>query len=145
VQYLERTFPNAQIRHAGAVNLSLLQRLNVMRNTDVHLLLHNGYVEISALKENNILFYNVFEISGTEDVLYYLLFTMEQFGLDPQVTRVAFSGEKNYDDPLIKALKKYIKHFSFSVHDNSINMTGELSTLPSHFYFTLLNQHLCEL
>jgi len=145
LQYLERTFPNAQIRHAGAINLSLMHRLHALQNADVHLLLHNGYVEISARRGNSILFYNVFEISGTEDVLYYLLFTMEQFGLDPQIARVAFSGQKNYDDPLIKAMKKYIRNFSFSVHDNSLKMTGEISSLPSHYYFTLLNQHLCEL
>ena len=88
---------------------------------------------------------SVFNFSNNEDILYYLLFTMEQFELNPLHAKLVIAAQIPASNELITSIKKYVKHVSFCVHNNSLNLTGDLLQLPQHYYFTLLNQHSCEL
>jgi hypothetical protein len=145
VNYLEKTFTNASIRHAGAVNLSLFFSQHSLAQAQVFLNIGDGCMELCIKENNELLFYNLFQFETNEDVLYYLLFTMEQFRQDPLQVKLAVAGERPPDDELLKSLKKYIRQVSFCVHDPSVQLNGDLKQLPQHYYFTLLNQHLCEL
>lgn len=143
IQVIEKVFSNAVIRHAGAINNTLLFSNHSLINTNLFLAVSDGFIEIAAKEKNELLFYNVFNYENNEDVLYYLLFMMEQFNLNPLQIRLSISGELTTDDALILSIKKYIKQVNFSVHNPEIKLEGELQILPKHFYFTLLNQHLC--
>jgi hypothetical protein len=70
---------------------------------------------------------------------------MEQLNLNPLNTRLVIAAQRGVNDELIKSIRKYVKQVNFCVSDPSIKLTSEMSALPSHHYFTLLNQHLCEL
>jgi hypothetical protein len=74
------------------------------------LIINDGLIEIAAKSNNNLLFYNVFSFENNEDVLYYLLFMMEQFSLNPLSTRLLIGGQVQTNDSLIISIKKYIKH-----------------------------------
>jgi hypothetical protein len=142
---LESTFRNISIRHAGATSINLLLNHHSLQNTKLFLNIHDSCMEL-ALKENNILvFYNNFRYENNEDVLYYLLFTMEQFELNPSYIKLSIGGQVDISDDLVKSIKSYVKQVSFCVHHSSIKLDGDLASLPHQYYFTLLNQHLCEL
>jgi len=143
--YLERVFPNAAMRHNAAVSINLLFNHHSFNNTNVFLHLDDDYFELAIKKHQSLLFYNVFSFNSNEDILYYLLFTLEQFSIDPQTTKLAIAGQRSTQDELILTLKKYIQHVAFCVTDASVKKGGTLTNLPQHYYFTLLNQHLCEL
>jgi hypothetical protein len=145
VAYLERTFPNASLRHLGAVSISLFFSQHSFLNSDLYLGIGDGYIELAAKQKNELQFYNVFNYSNNEDILYYLLFAMEQLNLNPLNTRLVIAAQRGVNDELIKSIRKYVKQVNFCVSDPSIKLTSEMSALPSHHYFTLLNQHLCEL
>jgi len=70
---------------------------------------------------------------------------VEQFALDPHAVFLAIAGEQPADDLLVKSIRRYVKHVDFCVTDPSVRLKGELLVLPQHYYFTLLNQHLCAL
>jgi hypothetical protein len=142
---LERVFPNASIRHAGAATVSLLFSQHSLVNSTLYLNVEEGFIELAAKDKNNLLFYNVFHYESNEDILYYLLFMMEQFSLNPLHIKLSIAGQRPVSDDLFKSIKKYIKQVHFCVFDPSINLNGDMSALPGHYYFTLLNQHLCEL
>jgi len=139
-QYLEKTFPIAFIRHAGAVTLSLFNTLSNFNNYDLFLNINFASIEIAVKQKNNLQFYNVFNYQTNEDIIYFLLFTLEQLNLNPLLVKIAIAGQIETTDALIVSLKKYIKHISFYVKENSV-----LNNIPNHYYFTVLNQHLCEL
>jgi len=143
--YLERTFSNASIKHAGAVTINLLFSQHALKSCNLFLNIHDDVIELAAKETNNLLFYNVFNYSTSEDILYYLLFMMEQFALNPLYARLCIGGQKPAGDELIQNIKKYIKQVDLCVPDPSVTLEGELGQLPKHYYFTLLNQHLCEL
>jgi len=145
ISYFEKTFPNISVRHLGAVSIDLFFSQHSLKNANLYLNIADGYIEIAAKQKNDLLFYNVFNFENNEDILYYLLFTMEQFQLNPLHVRLSLAAQRDASDELVKSLKKYIKQVDFCVTDASINLNGELSSLPKHYYFTLLNQHLCEL
>ncbi|MBL7933154.1 MAG: DUF3822 family protein [Bacteroidia bacterium] len=142
---IERLFPNVSIRHAGAINISLLFSHHTLALANIFLNVSEGFIELAARENKNLLFYNIFSYSTNEDILYYLLFMMEQFNLNPIQVRLAIAGERPVQDELFVSIKKYIKNVNFCVHDKSIHLGEGLSSLPDHHYFTLLNQHLCEL
>jgi len=145
INYFERTFPNVSIRHLGAVSIDLFFSQHSLKSNNLYLNIGDGYIELAAKQKTELLFYNVFNYENNEDILYYLLFTMEQFDLNPLYVRLSLAGQRNLPDDLIINIKKYIKQVEFCVTDPSVNLNGELSKLPQHYYFTLLNQHLCEL
>ncbi len=142
-QVLEKIFSHAIIKHAGAINNELFFSNHSLVNANLFLTVNDGLIEIAAKEKNDLLFYNVFNYENNEDILYYLLFMMEQFNLNPLQIKVLISGQLATDDSLILSIKKYIKQVNFVVHNPDIKLEDELQTLPKHYYFTLLNQHLC--
>lgn len=143
VNYLEKTFNNSSIRPAGWVTLNLLFTQHSLAGTGLFLNLHDDLMELCAVKEGAVLFYNVFRYVTNEDILYYLLFTIEQSGLSPKDLRLAIACQRPVTDPLIESIKRYIPHLRFCVGQPDLEMKGAAATLPQHYYFTLLNQHLC--
>lgn len=143
IQMLEKSFTNAAIRHAGGVLSDLLFSNASLKNCDLFLNFNKGVFELGA-KENNILiYYNVFNYESNEDVLYYLLFMMEQYKLNPLTCRLVVAGQINSNDELFKAFKKYIKQVNFAVNNNAFSSAFSELKLPDHFFFSLVNQHLC--
>jgi len=143
--FIERTFPGASLRHCGAVALSLFFSQHSLLHKDLYLSVSDGMIELMAKQNNELLFYNNYNYNTNEDILYYLLFAMEQFRLDPLLVKLVVSGQRELSDELVLTIKKYVKQVSFAVQHPGIDLRGDLSKLPGHFYFTLLNQHLCEL
>lgn len=141
----EKTFPNASIRHSGAVLINLMFGQHSLIGSDLFLNILDGFIEIGIKEKNKFLFYNVFNFDSDEDVLYYLLFTMEQFNLNPLLVKLTVASQLSVTDELINNIKKYIKHLHFCIADKEIQLKEEISKLPQHYYFTVLNQHLCEL
>ncbi len=145
VGLLEKTFPNASIRHSGAVLINLMFGQHSLIGSDLFLNILDGFIEIGIKEKNKFLFYNVFNFDSDEDILYYLLFTMEQFNLNPLLVKLIVASQLSVTDELKNNIKKYIKHLNFCIADKDIQLKEDISKLPQHYYFTVLNQHLCEL
>jgi len=141
---LERSFKNASFRHAGAVAVNLLFNNRSLKKCDLLLNFNESVFELLAKNDAGLLYYNIFNFDNKEDVLYYLLFMMEQFELAPDKAKLVIAGQLEAESELCKEIKKYVKNISFAVNDLQLNKAEDLK-IPNHFYFTLLNQHLCEL
>jgi hypothetical protein len=141
---LERHFPGAAIRHSGAVSINLFFSQHSLTSADLFLNIVGNQMELMARKNSQLLFYNIFKHQSEEDILYYLLFAMEQFGFEPSRTQLAVAGDRMAIDPLFTSISRYVRHLSFCAQDASLSLKGEFAKLPSHAYFHLLNQHLCE-
>ena len=145
ISTIESAFQSCSTKHAGAVAINLCASHHSLLNLDLFLNVQDSTFEI-VFKENNVLkFYNSLRFENNEDVLYYLLFTMEQFGLNPMHVKLGIAGQVEANGELAKSIKRYIKNVQFCAFHPSIQLDKDLASLPNHFYFTLLNQHLCEL
>lgn len=141
---LDKLFPSHNLKHIGYSTVKLFFNHFQLKNADLFLNIHNGQTEIVIKKDKKPLLYNVYNTLSDEDILYYLLFSIEQFNLNPANIRVAVAANRETSSELFVAIKKYIKNVEFAVSDKLIIRKEELEKLPHHFYFTTLNRLLCE-
>lgn len=142
LNFIEKTFSGCKINHAGASSIDLFLRLASLKNSDVFLIVHSSTIELLIKREQELLFYNVFKWGSNEDVLYFLLFSLEQFQLNPATARLLIAANLPTSNELFTLIKKHIKSINFI---SSKVITKPSEQLANHYYFTLLNQHLCEL
>ena len=57
-------------------------------------------------------FYNTFEFVSREDIIYYILFTVDQLNLNPEETPIVISGKISKEDEYYKIIYKYIRNVS---------------------------------
>ncbi len=141
---IDKTFPNHNFKHIGYSSLKLFFTHFQLKNADMFLNIHNGQAELLIKKDWQTALYNVFKTQSDEDILYYLLFSIEQFDLDPQNLKIFISANLETGNPLFNAIKKYINHVDFTVSDKLIIRKEAFEQLPHHYYFSALNRLLCE-
>jgi hypothetical protein len=141
---LDKTFPHHQLQHSGACLINLFFTHFQLKKANVLLSIREKQIELVIKKDKQLLLYNIFDIKTNEDILYYLLFSIEQFKLDPVTLQLAISANRETNDELFDAVKKYIRHVNFAVTDKVIQRKEVFETLPHHFYFSLLNRPVCE-
>lgn len=140
--FLEKTFNTAKIEHAGAVSADLFLKSALLKKSDVFLNIHDHVIELMVKRDKDLLFYNIFKWDSNEDILYFLLFSIEQFQLDQSTLLLSIAANLPTSHTLFELMKKYIRHIQF-VSSKAIDVPVE--NLPNHYYFNLLNYHLCEL
>ncbi|MGZ3930340.1 MAG: DUF3822 family protein [Bacteroidia bacterium] len=141
---LDKLFPKHDLKHSGYSSIGLFFTHFQLKNADVFLNIHAQNIELLIKKEKQLLLYNQFRVNSDEDILYYLLFSMEQFNLNPLTVKLSVAANRETGDELFKAIKKYIKQVNFVVSDKLIERKDVFESIPHHFYFTLLNRVLCE-
>lgn len=139
--FIEKTFNTAKISHSGASSIDLFLKLSLFKNANVLLNVHSKLIELVIKNDNELLFYNVFKWDSNEDILYFLLFSIEQFQLNNNTLKLYVAANKASNSELFMLIKKYIRSVNF-VNSKSIDIPVE--NLPNHYYFNILNKHLCE-
>lgn len=73
-----------------------------------------NHFELVIIEKGKLLFANSFEYETSEDFLYYLLFTAEQLGMDPEDFELVLCGNISNDAEAYKLAWNYIKNISFA-------------------------------
>lgn len=141
---LDKLFPSHQLKHIGYSTIKLFFNHFQLKNSDLFLNVHNGQTEIIIKKDKQPLMYNVYSTLNDEDILYYLLFSIEQFNLNTISMKLSIAANIPTSASLFTAIKKYIRNTEFAVSDKLIIRKEELEKLPHHYYFNTLNRILCE-
>lgn len=139
---LDRLFPNHHLRHTGSVLAKLLLQSDELAGEQVLLNIDQGSLFITA-KKNGLQLCNHYQVQTDEDILYYVLFVLEQFELNPATVKVSLAGNIETDSSLSKALKRYIRNIRF-VNGSRLIRREDIASLPHHYYYTLLNRPFCE-
>lgn len=140
-QGIERLFNTVRFYHVGIASIQFQPKL---ATPSLYLLLvvHENGIEITVKENNQLLFYNYFEVQSNDDILYYTLYTAEQLNMDVKVHPVYIAMNQTTDADLTKLLTKYIKQIHF-ITTSSVNMNEVFTSLPSHYFFSLKQLHTC--
>jgi hypothetical protein len=139
----DQTFPNHHIKHSLCVLSQLMMNSKDLLSEDVLLTIHESRIEFVVKNNHQLLIANQFSVKTEQDVLYYLLFLLEQYQLAPSTVNVCLIGNINSTSEVYVMLKKYVKHIRFaSGHKNLIY--SEIEGAPQHYNYTLLNRLFCE-
>jgi len=137
-------FPNHIWKHDSSILIeSLLHQFKLQEGNQIYLSIQNTYFELIVLDGKKLKFFNNFAYKSASDLLYYLLFTCEQMGLNPDKIPLIISGEIEKESEVYKSLYKYIRNISFINRNPNYEYSFVFDEIKNHYYYKLLNQHLC--
>jgi hypothetical protein len=147
-QELERCFnkqfPNHQWKHHSSIFIeSLLQQFKLQEEAKIYISVQNKDFEIVVLEGKKLKFYNGYTYRTAEDLIYYLLFACEQLELNPDQIPLIITGEIEEDSEVYKTLYKYIRNIRFIKRNPNYQYSFILDEVKEHYYYKLLNLHLC--
>lgn len=140
-----KIFPDSILRSATTVFIKGVLRQNSQFITrQVFINMHNKYFEIAAIQGLRLQYLNAFRYSAPSDVLYYVVFILEQLGLVPSEQDIILMGDIAEDSVIIEQLKMYCASVHFTEIPAGIEFGETFKDHNLYRYFTLLNMHLCE-
>ncbi len=110
----------------------------------VYLNVWGGFFDLAVLQDGKLLYFNTFRQQSAEDLLYYVIFVLEQLGLVPGEEKITLLGDITADSPEFKLLYQYIQSLEFAGKNIEAEFSPFLSDVPFHKYFTLFNLPFCE-
>ena len=140
---LDLIFPNHQLKHTLTVLSKLMLQTEELIKEAVILQIHSNYIEVIVKQDQKLVLANQFTITTHEDILYFVLFILEQYQLNPLTANITIIGNVDVTSGLIIALKKYIKNIRLGLGHKTINWSN-INGMPQHFNYTILNRLFCE-
>jgi hypothetical protein len=140
---LDQIFPHHQLRHTLTVLSKLMLVSEELVKEQIVLAIHANHMEVVVKQEQKLVLANQYPAKTQEDILYYVLFILEQYQLNPLTANITITGNVDSNSELISSLKKYIKNIHLALGNKSINWSSVTGT-PQHFNYTLINRLFCE-
>jgi len=137
--YIYERFGSFTYKHFSTVLIESLKKIedDSIINQKVYINVGDLHFEIISFTKGKLVLYNTFVYTTKEDFIYYLLFTIEQLRLNPEVLELIFLGEISETNPLYKIAYKYIRNISFGQRLDDYKYENPL--VNAHSQFTILN------
>lgn len=140
-----QTFPSAKISHTATSMLNIFFYHPILIHSKIWANVHPNYIEIIAKNNKQFLFYNTFDIQTSLDILYYLLFCLEQMNLQPKDTDVYLSGNISAEHSIFQLIPKYFHSTQIVHHHPKLHILPLHPSIISNYHFITFNHHLCVL
>jgi hypothetical protein len=96
------------------------------------------------LNERKLQLLNSYNCKTDEDVLYFLVFAIEQMGLNPETVELHLSGMIERDSNLHILINKYVRNVRLMNRNDDFKYCYAFERIEGHQFFNLLNLNLCE-
>jgi hypothetical protein len=144
-EYCEKLFPGSWLHNAPAVFVKgVLHKYSKIIARQVFINIHRGYFEIALIQGSRLLYLNAFRYTSHSDVLYYVIFVLEQLGFVPSEEKITLMGEISGSEIVCSQLKMYCASICFAELPEGIEFGDAFSGIALHQYFTLINIPECE-
>lgn len=142
VSFLSKKFKSIRFTHpvASLIELNLLRHPN---ETMLSLHLYQESFEIYCQIEGQFNYINSFKYTASEDVVYYLLYVMEQLNIDRENCPTYVYGELEPQSELYTMLFTYIRNVHFGERNQHIHYSSVLQEVKAHHHYSLFSQYLC--
>jgi hypothetical protein len=142
--WLISAFPHGQIHHMTTAMADYLLWAHRGNNEDIITVqVYPAYAEIIVNCGKNLNLLNRFEYSTAEELVYYILFIMEQLQLNPDHVPVVFAGTISAPDQAYQLSCKYIRNVSFALLPDLVTGAEVLEDIPAHTCFHIFCQQIC--
>ncbi len=109
----------------------------------VYLNISSKAVDIIIAQDQHIEYCNVFNYNSSDDLLYYLMFVLNEFSLSPNQTKVVLWGDIDQTSIQFAKLYKYIRYLSLGKRPKSLKLGYVFDELYDHQFFDLYNLIHC--
>lgn len=143
---IEKFFPGAAVYHHSTSTIQSLYLKYMNQENDRQLFVNTGKsrLDILRLQGKKLEYFNSFRYNTAEDFMYYLIFVVEQLGLNPESVELMMVGEIDRHSTLSDLILKYIRNVQFIKRNEELRYSFVFDQLPGHYYYNLLNASLCE-
>jgi hypothetical protein len=143
---VEQYFSTAQTIHYSSALIQPIYLKNMNRENDQLLYVNvaASRVDIMRIKGKKLDYFNSFRYNTSEDLIYFIIFVVEQLGLNPESADLMMMGEVDKHSSITDLVMKYIRNVSFAKRNDEFRYSFVFDQLPGHYYFNLLNASLCE-
>lgn len=140
-------FQKVRIVHAASIFIETVCLYSRVRQLNEAVFIHirPKWFEMAYLAGQKLIFHNSFVYSTQEDFIYYILFTLGQLNLSPEMTGIFLAGEVEPDSPLHAITVKYLRNVQFTVRIENTGYSYIFDSIPQHYYFTLIHAQQCAL
>lgn len=109
--FLIDQFKEFDYQHYNSILVRELIKFQEFKNeTKVFIHFDSNYFSLVVLNGTKLIFNNTFEYFNENDVLYYILFTAEQLGLDPDQFELNVLGLMNKDHYIFEKMYEFIRN-----------------------------------
>lgn len=115
-QFLQEKFEDFKLRNASEVFVNSFQIDS--DNPQVFVNVHLNQIELLIFKDAKLYFYNIFEVETKEDIVYYILNSLEQLQLDPNLIELYYFGW-TLEDVALKMLMNFVRHVMPGTSNNT--------------------------
>ena len=93
--------------------------------------------------KKQLIYSNAFHFRAPEDVVYFVIFVMEQLNLNPEEIPVTLLGAIEKSSPNYELLFRYIRHIDFATRNEAMHYSHVFDDIPGHAWYALSNPVLC--
>jgi len=138
-------FPDSILRSASAIFVKgVLRKHSRLIARQIFINIHHKYFEITVIHGLRLLYLNTFRYSAPSDVLYYVIFVLEQLGFVPSEESVTIMGDITEVSIIFSQLKMYCGSLNFISNPDELEYSDAFAGIAMHKYFTLFNIPICE-
>ncbi len=142
--WIVRTFPHGQLHHTTSAMIDFLLWKHRGDEEDTFVIqVCPEYAEFIVARAKNLKLLNRYDFSTPEELVYYILFAMEQLQLNPDHVPLVFSGSISPEDHVFKLASKYIRNISMATLPDIVSGTSILGEIPVHTGFNIFCQQIC--
>lgn len=140
-------FPKCRVIHASSLLIESIWINYKNRITASHVFLHlrEPLLDLMIFDGKQMYYFNTFTFRAPEDIVYYLIFVLEQLDLNPETIPLVMLGTCEAEESLPDLLNRYMRHIETGKRNDAYSYSYVLNKLPYHASFPLLNFFSCGL
>ncbi len=139
-QTIKNILPGAVLRSQSSILINNFTNLNLKVET-MFLYLKDSFVNIVVTKGKNLLFQNKFNYVTKEDLLFYVLFSIQELNFSNEDINAIVFG--NVTENEFNILYDYIRNIKYGNKLKDISCSNEFNSIENHCYSILYRQFLC--
>jgi len=141
-EIIQQKFNHLKFSHhcSSLIEMSLLRHA---KETILSINMKEGEFDIYCQIEGHFSYMNSFNYASSEDVVYYLLYVMEQLELDRNSINIHLYGQIKENSDVHELLYTYLRNVRFGDKIHQLNYSPVLQEIPTHNHYSLFSQYLC--
>ena len=141
---LEQRFGSIRFHSAAAQFIECRLRENKFNQAPlVSVHVRPRHLDVMVSEGNELRFYNSFRYRTAEDFTYYILFVLEQLGLNPDTQSVDIFGDIEKSSSHWMLARKYIREINSGNRCSGLEYSYGFDSIPTHLDYALFSLYVC--
>lgn len=145
IAFFEEMLPGYRLRHHGAALIENTVAIRQLDGWQADMVLHINpkHFEILLFQQEKLSCYQSFQIQCLDDMLYYIFYVLEQYGLQASRLEAMVLGRLSLDSRGFELLSSFFKKVRFPGKNDMYKYSQEFEQMPHHYFFNIFNLNTC--